>query len=103
VSKVRVALAQINPTVGDLPGNAKQIAEAAKDFYARVVTFTEHLARIGDGLGKANEAFNKAASSFQSRVRPAGERLTELGGAAAGKELAEVQPLENTPQLQLGE
>jgi DNA recombination protein RmuC len=83
--------------------NAKQIAEAAKDFYARVVTFTEHLAKIGDGLGKANEAFNKASSSFQSRVRPAGERLTELGGGVAGKELAEVQPLENAPRLQLGE
>jgi len=31
VSKVRVALAQINPTVGDLAGNAKQIAEAARE------------------------------------------------------------------------
>jgi DNA recombination protein RmuC len=83
--------------------NAKQIAEAAKDFYARVVTFTEHLARIGDGLGKANEAFNRASSSFQTRVRPAGERLSELGGGAAGKELADVQPLENAPRLQFGE
>jgi NAD+ synthase (glutamine-hydrolysing) len=34
VSKVRVALAQINPTVGDLPGNAKQIAEAAREAHA---------------------------------------------------------------------
>jgi len=83
--------------------NAKQIAEAAKDFYTRVVTFTEHLAKIGDGLGKANEAFNRAASSFQSRVRPAGERLSELGGGVAGKELADVQSLENAPRLQLGE
>jgi len=83
--------------------NAKQIAEAAKDFYGRVVTFTEHLAKIGDGLGKANEAFNRASSSFQTRVRPAGERLSELGGTVAGKELADVQPLENTPRLQLGE
>ena len=34
VSKVRVALAQINPTVGDLAGNAKQIAEAAREAHA---------------------------------------------------------------------
>ena len=81
--------------------NAKQIAEAAKDFYARVVTFTEHLERIGDGLGKANEAFGKAAASFQTRVRPAGERLTELGGGTPGKELPDLQPLENTPRLPL--
>ena len=34
MSKVRVALAQINPTVGDLAGNAKQIAEAAREAHA---------------------------------------------------------------------
>ena len=33
-SKVRVALAQINPTVGDLAGNARQIAAAARDAHA---------------------------------------------------------------------
>jgi DNA recombination protein RmuC len=83
--------------------NARQIAEAAKDFYARVVTFTEHLAKIADGLDKANDAYNKAASSFQSRVRPAGERLEELGGGTAGKTLARLQPLENTPSLPFGD
>ena len=31
MSEVRVALAQINPTVGDLAGNARQIAEAARE------------------------------------------------------------------------
>lgn len=82
--------------------NAKQIAEAAKDFFARVVTFTEHLEKIGDGLGKANEAFNRAAASFQTRVRPAGERLTELGGGTQGKELADVQPLDSTLRLPPG-
>ncbi len=34
MSKLRVALAQINPTVGDLPGNAKLIAEAARAAHA---------------------------------------------------------------------
>jgi NAD+ synthase (glutamine-hydrolysing) len=34
VSKVRVALAQINPTVGDLAGNAKLIADAAREAHA---------------------------------------------------------------------
>ena len=78
--------------------NAKQIAVAAQEFYARVVTFTEHFERIRDGLEKANEAYNKASSSFQSRVRPAGERLAELGGGLAGKELADISALEATPQ-----
>jgi NAD+ synthase (glutamine-hydrolysing) len=34
VSTVRVALAQINPTVGDLAGNAKLIADAAREAHA---------------------------------------------------------------------
>jgi NAD+ synthetase len=46
---MRIALAQINPTVGDIPGNAALIADAidrAKDQSARLVVFPE-LAIIG--------------------------------------------------------
>lgn len=78
--------------------NAQKIAQAAQDFYARVVTFTEHFETIRDGLEKANSAYNKAASSFQSRVRPAGERLAELGGGQANKVLAEAPLIETQPQ-----
>ena len=60
--------------------NAQKIAEAAREFYSRVVTFTKHFERIRAGLEGANAAFNDAAASFQTRVRPAGERLAELGG-----------------------
>lgn len=81
--------------------NAKQIAEAAREFYSRVVTFTKHFEEIGGGLSKANEALNRAAASFQNRVRPAGERLAELGGSVPGKELADIQPLGSTLQLPL--
>jgi len=76
--------------------NAQKIAGAAQEFYARVVKFTEHFERIRGGLERANSAFNDAASSFQTRIRPAGERLAELGGAASGKELADIQPLDST-------
>lgn len=70
--------------------NAQKIAAAAQDFYSRVVTFTEHFESIRDGLEKANAAYNKASSSYQSRVRPAGERLAELGGGLESKKLADV-------------
>lgn len=78
--------------------NAQKIAESAQEFYARVVTFTEHFERIRDGLEKANDAYNKASASFQSRVRPAGERLAELGGGLDGKRLADISPMESQPQ-----
>ena len=79
--------------------NSQKIAEAAREFYSRVVAFTKHFDRIRLGLETANESFNDAAASFQARVRPAGERLTELGGAVDGKDLPEVPLLKNGPAL----
>jgi len=79
--------------------NAVAIAAAAQELFTRVCKFTEHFERIRSGLERANTAFNEAAASFQTRVRPAGERLVELGGGTTGKELADVQPLEAAPRL----
>jgi Uncharacterized protein conserved in bacteria len=79
--------------------NAQKIAEAAQEFYSRVVKFSEHFEKIRGGLERANGAFNDAAASFQSRIRPAGERLAELGGGVPGKQLADVQPLDPTLRL----
>ncbi len=82
--------------------NAQKIAEAAQEFFARVVKFTEHFEKIRSGLERANTAFNDAASSFQTRVRPAGERLAELGGTSAGKNLAELPLLDAASRLPPG-
>src|SRR5476651_10981 len=82
--------------------NAQKIAEAAQEFYTRVVKFTEHFEKIRSGLERANSEFNDAAASFQTRIRPAGERLAELGGVASGKELADIQPLDATLRLPPG-
>ena len=79
--------------------NAQKIAAAAQEFYTRVVKFTEHFEKIRAGLDRANSAFNDAAASYQTRVRPAGERLTELGGASSAKELPDVPPVEATLRL----
>jgi len=53
-------------------------------------------------LDRAHSAFNEAAASFQSRVRPAGERLADLGGASSAKAMPDLQPLEKTLRLPLG-
>jgi DNA recombination protein RmuC len=79
--------------------NAREIAEAAQELFSRIATFTEHFEKIGDGLAKANDAFNKAAASYQSRIRPAGEKLAQLGGTSLGKELADIQPTDATLRL----
>ena len=82
--------------------NAQKIAEAAREFYSRVVKFTEHFEKIRAGLDRANSAFNDAAASFQTRIKPAGERLADLGGASSSKELPDIQPLDSTLRLPIG-
>lgn len=81
--------------------NAQQIADAAREFYSRVVKFMEHFEKIRSGLERANAAFNDAAASFESRIRPAGDRLAELGGANPDKPLPDIQPLESALRLPL--
>jgi DNA recombination protein RmuC len=78
--------------------NAQKIAEAAQELYSRVATFTEHFEKIRDGLDAANKAFNSAVGSYDSRVRPAGEKIQKLGGGTE-KELADVQKLEHQLRL----
>jgi DNA recombination protein RmuC len=82
--------------------NAQKIAEAAREFFRASCVFTEHFEKIRDGLAKANEAFNRATTSYQSRIRPAGEKLTELGGTPPEKELADIPPLDATLRLPPG-
>ena len=79
--------------------NARAIAEAAQELFVRVCTFAEHLEKIRAGLETANKAFNQAVGSYESRIRPAGEKLQRLGGGASGKELADLQPVDATLRL----
>jgi len=85
----------------DQTENARAIAEAAQELFIRVCKFTEHFERIRGGLDRANTAFNDALGSYDRSVRPSGERLARLGGAAPGKALAEVQPLDGLLRLPL--
>jgi DNA recombination protein RmuC len=79
--------------------NARAIAGAAQELYARVCKFTEHLEKIRGGLQNASHAFNEAVGSYERSVRPSGERLAKLGGGAAGKELAELPPMDTPLRL----
>jgi DNA recombination protein RmuC len=78
----------------DQTQNAQKIAEAARELYSRVVKFIDYFERVGEGLKRANAAFNDAAASYQTRVRPAGDRLANLGGGVTGKELPYMDALE---------
>jgi len=73
----------------DQAANAQQIAEAAGELFSRVATFVKHFDGIRAGLSKASEAYNAAVGSYQSYVRPQGERVLELGTDNSGKQMVE--------------
>ena len=79
--------------------NAQKIAEAAQELFMRIVTFAEHLEKIRGGLDTANRAFNQAVGSYESRIKPAGEKMQKLGGAPSTKELPALPPLDATLRL----
>lgn len=83
--------------------NAQDIADAARELYARVVKFIDHFDTIRKSLDRANQAYNEAVGSYERMVRPSGERLKELGGGVVGKELLAGQLVEGTLRLPPGE
>lgn len=74
--------------------NAQKIAQAAQELFERIVTFVKHLENIRSGLDMANRAFNQAVGSYESRVKPSGEKLQRLGGPTGDKGLAELSLLD---------
>jgi DNA recombination protein RmuC len=59
--------------------NARRIADEGRAFLNRLCIFAEHLNNVGDGLGKATKAYNRAVGSWQAGVIPGASSLRELG------------------------
>jgi DNA recombination protein RmuC len=75
--------------------NAAVIRDLGQELYQRLATFEAHLARIGQRLNSAVEAYNAAAGSLERYVNPQARRFTELGVTSD----APLPPLEQITQL----
>jgi len=74
--------------------NARAIAGAAQELYKRLGTFLGHFDKIRTGLERANKAYNAAVGSYESSIKPSGERVNKLQtGETEGKELPAVEPV----------
>jgi DNA recombination protein RmuC len=82
--------------------NAQKIAEAAQEFYARVVKFTEHFEKIRAGL----DARTRRSTTRRPVSRPACARRANgwrnWAARIPAKELPDVQPLDSTLRLPPG-
>ena len=76
--------------------NAGRIADEATELFDRLVKFAEHFTKVRKGLLAASESLDAAIGSYESRIRPQGERVRELGGAATRPALSEILPVNAT-------
>ncbi len=78
--------------------NAQKIVEAGSNLFDRITKFVDHLNRVGDGLEKANSAFNDAVGSLERRIVPGAEQLKKLGAAKNDAPVPEIKPLATVPR-----
>ncbi|HTR33769.1 MAG TPA: DNA recombination protein RmuC [Gaiellaceae bacterium] len=72
--------------------SAREISELGRELYERLGVFAGHFASVGKGLDAAVANFNKAVSSFQTRLLVTARKFPEHG--IPGDELAEPKQLE---------
>lgn len=77
-----------------LAENADTIRDIGSEMYNRLVTFAEHLAKLGRSLNSSVDAYNKATASFDSRVLPGARKFTELG-ISAKKDVPGIEQVEH--------
>lgn len=86
----------------DLASNARAISEQGSVLYQRLVTFADHLAKVGKGLSGAIDGYNNAIGSLDRMVFPATRKLQELGVEDGGKKLAALNVIEDVPRRLTG-
>ncbi len=87
----------------DLAKNAQEISERGYDLYKRLLTFTDHMGKVGLYLQRAMGGYDEAVGSLQTSVLPAGRKFKELQSRAGLEELPDLKAVEKAPRpLTLG-
>lgn len=80
-----------------LAENAERIREVGEDLYARLLSFGDHLGKLGRGLESSVKAYNSAVGSYDARVLPGARKFRELG-ISARKEAKALEQVETAPR-----
>jgi DNA recombination protein RmuC len=72
--------------------NAREIRALGSDLYKRLGTFAKHLDSVGNGLNTAVGAYNRAVSSFETRLLVTARKFPEHG--VTNDELPETKQLD---------
>jgi DNA recombination protein RmuC len=80
-----------------LSRHAQEAGRLGKELFERMAVLAEHLADVGQTLGKSVQSYNKAVGSLETRVLPAARKFKELG-ISTEKDLPVLEPVETTPR-----
>ncbi|PYV15725.1 MAG: DNA recombination protein RmuC, partial [Acidobacteria bacterium] len=80
-----------------LAESAKIISRLGRELHDRIRTFVTNFGKVGPALRGAVDHYNSAVGSLESRVLPSVRKFMELG-AAAGEEIPELAPVDETPR-----
>ena len=75
--------------------NAERIRQEGRTLYERLLTFTEHLGKVGKNLRTSVDNYNRAVGSLEHQLLPSARRFTEMG-IQPRKELDELTPIDTT-------
>lgn len=65
----------------ELAQNAKEISERGYDLYKRLLTFTNHIEKVGKNISAALRGYNDAVGSLERSVLPAARKFKDLQGS----------------------
>ena len=77
--------------------SAREISDLGRQLYDRLTTFCNHLSDVGRNLTRANNSYNQAVGSLESRVLPAARRFEDLK-VTGDDTLSDLSPIETVPR-----
>ncbi|MDX6475367.1 MAG: recombination protein RmuC [Gaiellaceae bacterium] len=75
--------------------SARAVSALGRELYERLGVFADHFGKVGRGLDSAITAYNKAASSFETRLLVTARKFPEHG--VTNDELPDVAQIERKP------
>ena len=80
-----------------LADNAEHIKQTGEQLYQRLMTYTEHLNKLGKSLESSVRHYNNSVGSFDTRILPSARKFKEMG-ISPGKEVEQPQKIETAPR-----
>ena len=80
-----------------LAENAEHIKQTGEQLYQRLMTYTEHLNKLGKSLESSVKHYNNSVGSFDTRILPSARKFKEMG-ISTGKDTEQPQKIETTPR-----